>query len=121
MASSPTLFGREPAIILGFLSAALQMLTAFVLPLTSDQVGAINAIAAAAIGVWTAVVTRAADGGSSIQSAVLGFAQAGITLALVFGLALSGDQTTAIMAFVAMGVSMFVRQVSSPKGVSLVR
>lgn len=118
---TPKIFGREPAIILGFLSAALQMLTAFWLPLTSDQTGAINAVAAAAIGVWTAVVTRSADGGSSIQTAVLGFAQAGITLALVFGLALSDDQTAAIMAFVAMGVSMFVRQVSSPKNVSLVR
>lgn len=117
----PTIFGREPAVILWFVSAGLQMLTAFVLPLTSDQVGAINAIAAAAIGVWTAFVTRAADGGSSIQSAVLGFAQAAITLALVFGLALSEEQTASIMAFVAMAVSMFVRQVSSPKNVGAVR
>jgi hypothetical protein len=117
----PTIFGREPAVILGFLSAALQLLTAFVLPLNSEQVGALNAVAAAAIGVWTAFVTRAADGGSSMQTAVLGFAQAGITLALVFGLSLSDEQTAAIMAFVAMGVSMFVRQVSSPKGASLAR
>ncbi|SEN87464.1 hypothetical protein [Nonomuraea pusilla] len=117
----PTIFGREPAVILGFLSAALQLLTAFVLPLTSDQVGALNAVAAAAVGVWTAAVTRAADGGSSIQSAVLGFAQAGITLALVFGLSLSDEQTASIMAFVAMGVSMFVRQVSSPKTLRPVR
>ncbi|MFI7691805.1 hypothetical protein ACIBQ6_22240 [Nonomuraea sp. NPDC049655] len=111
------IFGREPAVILGFVSAALQLLTAFVLPLTSDQVGAINAIAAAAIGVWTAFVTRAADGGSSLHSAVLGFSQAGITLALVFGLSLSGEQTAAIMAIVATGLSLFVRQVSSPKAV----
>lgn len=117
----PTIFGREPAIILGFVSAGLQMLTAFILPLTSDQVGAVNAIFAAGIGVWTAFVTRAADGGSSVQTAVLGFAQAGITLALVFGLSLSDEQTAAIMAFVAMGVSMFVRQVSSPKGLRPVR
>lgn len=121
MASSPTLFGREPSVILGFVSAALQMLTAFVLPLTSDQTGAINAIAAAAIGVWTAVVTRAADGGSSIHSAVLGFAQAAITVALVFGLALSDEQTAAIMAFVAMAASMFVRQNVSPKTAGLSR
>ena len=111
----PTILGREPAVILGFLSAALQLLTAFVLPLNSEQVGALNAVAAAAIGVWTAFVTRAADGGSSIQTAVLGFAQAGITLALVFGLSLSEEQTASIMAFVAMAVSMFVRQVSSPR------
>lgn len=111
----PTIFGREPAIILGFVSAGLQMLTAFVLPLTSEQVGALNAIFAAGVGVWTAFVTRAADGGSSIHSAVLGFAQAGVTLALVFGLALSDEQTAAIMAFVAMAASMFVRQNVSPK------
>ncbi|NUP23714.1 MAG: hypothetical protein HOZ81_48215 [Streptomyces sp.] len=40
--------------------------------------------------------------------AVLGFSQAGITLALVFGLSLSGEQTAAIMAIVATGLSLFV-------------
>jgi hypothetical protein len=108
------IFGREPALILGLLSAGLQLLVAFVLPLSAEQVTAINAIAAAAIGVGTAVVTRAADGGSSIQGAVLGFAQAAITLALVFGLQMSDEQTAAIMAFVAMVAAAFVRQNVSP-------
>ncbi|MFG1710117.1 hypothetical protein ACFLIM_43810 [Nonomuraea sp. M3C6] len=108
------IFGREPALILGLLSAGLQMLTAVFLPLTTTQVAAINSIAAAGLGVWTAFATRNVDGGHSVKAAVLGFAQAGITLGLVFGVSLTDQQTASIMAFVALLGALFVRQVSTP-------
>ncbi|OPG10569.1 hypothetical protein [Microbispora sp. GKU 823] len=111
----PTIFGREPALWLGLFSAALQMFVAFVVPLPDTTVTAINAVAAAVIGVWLAFVTRAADGGSSIQSAILGFAQAVITLGLAFGLNITAEKTSAIMAFLALLVAAFVRQNVSPK------
>ena len=108
------IFGREPAIILGFMSAALQLLTAFFLPITPEQAGAVNSAAVAGFGVWTALITRAADGGSSFRTAILGFSQAALTLGLVFGMSLSAERTAALMAFVAMGTSVFVRRVSTP-------
>ncbi|GAA3562794.1 hypothetical protein GCM10022419_049310 [Nonomuraea rosea] len=110
------IFGREPALILGLVSAGVQMVTALFLPLTIVQVAAVNSIAAAGLGVWTAFVTRNRDGGASVKPAVLGFAQAAITLGLVFGVSLTDQQTAAIMAFVALAGALFVRQVSTPAG-----
>jgi hypothetical protein len=110
------IFGREPALILGLVSAGVQMVTALFLPLTIVQVAAVNSIAAAGLGVWTAFVTRNRDGGASVKPAVLGFAQAAITLGLVFGVSLTDQQTAAIMAFVALVGALFVRQVSTPAG-----
>lgn len=108
------IFGREPALVLGLASAGLQLLTALFLPLTTEQVAAINSIAAAGLGVWTAFVTRGLDGGRSVKAAGLGFAQAGITLGLVFGVSLTDQQTAAVMAFVAVAGAAFVRRSSTP-------
>ncbi|MGP4097620.1 hypothetical protein [Nonomuraea sp. KM90] len=110
------IFGGEPALVLGLASAGVQMVTATFLPLTSTQVAAINAIAAAGLGVWTAFATRNLDGGRSIKAAALGFAQAAVTLGLVFGVELTEQQTASIMAFVAVVGAAFVRQVSRPAG-----
>ncbi|TYB63889.1 hypothetical protein FXF51_22800 [Nonomuraea sp. PA05] len=107
-------FGREPALALGLLSAGLQMLTALFLPLTTEQVAAINSIAAAGLGVWTAFATRDLDGGRSVKAAALGFAQALVTLGLVFGVSLTEQQTASIMAFVALLGAVLVRQQSTP-------
>lgn len=52
------LFGREPALILGVLSAALSLLVTLGIGLTSDQAGAIVAVVSAAFAVATAVLTR---------------------------------------------------------------
>ncbi|NJP92749.1 hypothetical protein HCN51_25385 [Nonomuraea sp. FMUSA5-5] len=114
------IFGREPALALGLLSAGLQMLTALFLPLTTAQVAAINSIAAAGLGVWTAFATRNLDGGRTIKAAVLGFAQAAITLGLVFGVSLTDQQTASIMAFVALLGAVLVRQQSTPTATATV-
>ncbi|GAA4962386.1 hypothetical protein HD597_002056 [Nonomuraea thailandensis] len=108
------IFGREPALVLGLLSAGLQLVTALFLPLTIEQVAAINSLAAAGLGVWTAFATRDLDGGRSIKAAALGVAQAGITLGLVFGVSLTDQQTASIMAFVALLGAVLVRQQSTP-------
>lgn len=105
----PRIFGREPALWLGLFSAALQLAVAFWLDWDDATVTAVNAAAAAALGLVTAWMTRAVDGGSSIQGAILGFAQAALTLGLKFGLEVSAEQTTAIMAFVALLTAAFVR------------
>jgi nicotinamide riboside transporter PnuC len=91
------IFGREPAVLLGLLSAALQMVVAFGLALTPEMTASINAVAAAVIGVITAF-TLARD---QLYPAIMGLAQAALTLGLAFGYDMSADTTTTIMAFVA--------------------
>lgn len=46
-----TLFGREPALVLGAINAILALAVGFGLNITSEQVGLINAAVAAVISV----------------------------------------------------------------------
>ncbi|WP_062345511.1 hypothetical protein [Herbidospora yilanensis] len=62
----------------------------------------VNAAAAALLGFATAWATRATDGGSSLQAAILGVAQALLTLGATFGLDWSAVQVASVMGFVAV-------------------
>lgn len=52
------MFGREPALILGFLGAALALAIGFGLKVSGEQVNLIMVFAAAGITLATGVVTR---------------------------------------------------------------
>lgn len=52
------LFGREPALIVGAVSAALSLVVTLGVGLTANQAGAWTAVITAAFGVVTAVLTR---------------------------------------------------------------
>jgi hypothetical protein len=93
----------------------VQFLAAFFLPLSDPQVAGINAAVLAVAGVWVAFSTRSLDNGGSIKAAILGFAQAGISLAVTFGWDVSNEQTAALMGFVGLAVAVFIRQTSVPK------
>jgi hypothetical protein len=104
------IFGREPAVWLGFATSALALLAAYVVHLSTDQQGAIVAVIAGVLGLATAVIVR--DG---IVAAVLGLAQVVLSLGLAFGAHIDAGHQALIMAFVASAVSMFVRtQVIAP-------
>lgn len=99
---------REPALLfLGLISAVIQMVSAFVLPLSPDQQGVLNAVAVAIMGVITAVMVHS----DQLAPAILGFVQSAIAVGLAFGMHLSADNQSVIMTFVAAVVAMFVRQV----------
>lgn len=105
------IFGREPALILGLLAAAVQLFSATVLPLTIEQQGVLNAVSVAVIGLVTAVAVSA----EKAAPAVLGVVQAVLACALAFGLALEPAVQGAVMAFTTALVSAFVRtQVVAP-------
>lgn len=105
---------REPALlILGLISAGVQMVSAFVFPLTVDQQGVLNACAVAIAGVITAVMVRS----DQLAPALLGAVQAIIALGLAFGLQLAPEQQSVLMTFAAAVVAMFIRtQVTAPVG-----
>jgi nicotinamide riboside transporter PnuC len=100
------IFGREPSMILGLVAAAIQLLSAALLPLSVEQQGVLNAVAVAVMGLVTAWAVSA----EKAAPAVLGLVQAVLAAALAFGLVLSPDTQSAVMAFVTAAVSLFVRQ-----------
>jgi hypothetical protein len=51
-------FGREPAVILGIVSAALSLLVTFNIGLTSNQAGALVAVISGVFAAITAALTR---------------------------------------------------------------
>jgi hypothetical protein len=106
----------EPALWAGLVASAVQLVAAFWLPLTDAQVAGINAVVLAAAGIWVAFTTTAVDNGGSIKAAILGFVQAGISLAVTFGWDVTPEKTATLMTFVGLAVSVFIRQTSKPKG-----
>ena len=52
------IFGREPALILGIISAGLSLLVTFNVGLSSEQAGAIVAVISGVFAVITAAMTR---------------------------------------------------------------
>jgi hypothetical protein len=108
---SPKIFGREPALLLGFAAAALKLLTAFGLDVTADQQTLINAVLAAAVGVWLAIVAK----NGAWAAALIQLAQAVMALFVGFGLNWSADKQGLVMAMVAAALALFERtQVTAP-------
>lgn len=106
------IFGREPALILGLFAAAVQLFSAIVLPLSTEQQGVLNAVAVAVIGFATA----AAVSTEKAAPAVLGVVQAVLACALAFGLDIPPETQGAVMAFVTALASAWVRtQVVAPE------
>lgn len=105
----------EPALWAAFISSGVQFVAAFFLPLTNPQVAVINALVIAAAGLFVAFTTVSADRGGSIKAAILGVLQSLVSLGAAFGYELTPEKTVALMAFVGVGVAMFIRQTSIPR------
>jgi len=105
------LFNREPALLLGFAAAGLKLLTAFGLDVTADQQALINAVLAAAVGVWLAIVAH----NGAWAAALMQLAQAVTALFVGFGLDWSTEKQATVMATVAALLALFERtQVTPP-------
>lgn len=108
--SSIKVFGREPTAWLTLLAVVVKLVAAFGLDVSADQQAAINAVAAAAMGVLIAALVH--DG---IGAAIISFAQAGLALAIGYGLDWSADRQAIVMAAVTVVVGMWDRtQVTAP-------
>lgn len=105
----------EPALWAALVASGVQLLAAFWLPLSDDAVAGINAVVLALAGVWVAFTTVSADRGGSIKAAILGVAQALVSLAITFGWQVEPEAVATLMTFVGLAVGMFIRQTSSPK------
>lgn len=108
--NTPRIFGREPSAILGLIAVAVQFFSAFVMEVSQDTQTAVNAVAAAAVGLAVAWIVR--DG---VIAAVTGLAAAALALGMNLGLDWSADRQAAWMAAVMVAAQWFVRtQVTAP-------
>jgi hypothetical protein len=98
------IFGREPAVWLALVGAIISAIGAFVVHLSPEVQGGLNAVVALLVGVLTAVVTR--DG---VSAAVLGLIKGLFMLMIAFGLLVSADDQAVIYALAAAVLAAFVR------------
>lgn len=106
------LFGREPALLLGFAAAGLKLLTAFGLDVTADQQTLINAVLAALVGLWLAVLAKS----GAWAAALMQLAQTVMALFVGYGLDWSADKQATVMATVAALLALFERtQLTAPR------
>lgn len=102
---------RDPALYLALFASVVSLLAAFVVHLTDTQQTLLNAGASAGVGLVVALWVRH-DGQ---VAAILGVAQAALSLAVGFGAHVSAENQSLILTAVASAVAMFVRtQVVAP-------
>jgi uncharacterized membrane protein YccC len=109
--STPSIFGREPAAWVGLIEAVLTILLAFAIGVSQETYGPILAVVTAALGVYTALVTR-----DTALGAIVGLVKAVLVLAAVYGLTLTDGQTAAVISLVTVVVGFFQRTQTSPVG-----
>lgn len=100
------IFGREPVYILGFVAALLEALSAFGVDISAGTQTAINAVAAAVVGVVTAIVLK----NGALAAAIVQFAQAAMALCVGLGLDWSADDQSKVMAAIGALVTLWLRQ-----------
>lgn len=88
---------RYAAAITGAMSTLLQVLVAYGLHLSTGQVGVINAIVAAGLGLATAALVAR----DRLLPAILAFTQGLADLLVAFGLHLTDQQVSTVLALVA--------------------
>lgn len=102
------LLGREPALWVALVTAALGALTAFGVDVSPTVQAVIVAAVSAGLGLIVAITVH--DG---VAAAVLGFAQALVSLIVGMGYDLSPDNQMKIMALVIAAVAWVTRKVST--------
>ena len=104
-----TIFGREPALIVGALEAVLAALLAFGLGISPDSYGPWVALVVAAGGLLTAIGTK-----DTLLGAVIGLLKAGVVLVAVYGLTLTDQQTGALIGVTSVIFAFLNRDRTTP-------
>lgn len=111
---TPTIFGREPAVIVGFIQAFLALLVSFG-ALTAlgikgqPELMLVMGVVIAAGDLYVAYVTRA-----TLLAVVLGFIKAGLAFLTIYGFQLDTEQTGAVIAFATVAIGLYQRTQTEP-------
>ncbi|MBW1600908.1 hypothetical protein JJV70_02075 [Streptomyces sp. JJ66] len=103
------IFGREPALVIGVISAGLSLLVTFNVGLTSAQAGGMVALLSALGAAATAAVTRPVA-----PAAFTGVVAAGAALAAAFGFEVAPETVGALNAAVLAVLALLTRGQVSP-------
>ncbi|MFB7867370.1 hypothetical protein [Streptomyces sp. NPDC056069] len=87
------IWGREPAAWLSLVAIVVKLAAAFGWDVSLETQANVNAVAAAAMGILIALLVH--DG---LGAAIIGLAQAGLALAIGYGLDWSADRQAVVMA-----------------------
>ena len=107
--TTPTIFGREPAVWVGLIESGLTVLLAFGLGINSETYGYWLALALAVGGAVQAWLTK-----DTLLSALMGVFKAGLVLVTVYWVSLSEQQTGALLAAAAMFLAVVIRDRTTP-------
>ncbi len=99
------IFLRDPSVIIAVLASVAQVLVVFNLGLTPET----SALVIAAITAAGGIVTAVSVSKDKLLAAITGFAQSLFALLLGFGVELSADQVSALMAVVTVVAGAFLR------------
>lgn len=111
MSKATTIFGREPAAWVGLIEGLLMIALAFGLGIGQDTFGPIMAVVTALGGGYVAWATR-----DHLLGAALALTKAVIALVVVYGAALTDEQTAAIVGMVSLVVGFWQRTQTTPVG-----
>ncbi len=96
---------REPALVVGLLAMAAQLVPPMVTALSPTWAGVVNAAVVAVAGALTAWLVHSVK----LAPAILGAAQALLALSLALGLHLDSSAQAEVMAAVSAATAMFIR------------
>lgn len=97
------IFGREPALIMAFLSSLIAVFSAFLFPLSDTQQGVLNAVVVALFGFITAALLQK----EKLVPAIVGLAKAVIAVAVSFGLHWSPERQGLFLALIATAAALW--------------
>lgn len=105
-------FGREPAVLLGLIGSAVALFVVIfggALGLTGDFTAIAMAVISAALGFYSAWVTK-----DTLLGVSVGLVKAIISLGLYFGLDVPVETQAAVMLFVEAFIGFYQRTQTSP-------
>ncbi|MFE7547110.1 hypothetical protein [Streptomyces gardneri] len=101
---TPLFLGREPAAWLTLVAVLVKLAVAFGWNASPEVQAAVNAVAAAAMGILIALAVH--DG---LGAAITGLAQAALALSIGYGLDWSTEKQAVVMTAVTIAVGMWDR------------
>jgi len=99
------IFGREPALVLAFISSMIAVISALIFPLTDEQQGVLNAVVVALFGFITAALLAK----EKLVPAIVGLIKAVIAVAISFGLHLTPETQGLVLTLVATAAALWYR------------
>lgn len=110
----PTIFGREPAVIVGLIQAALALAVSFgwltFIGINGQvELGIVTGVVVAAGDLYVAYVTR-----RTLLAAAIGVFKALASLAAIYGFSMTVEQTGTAIAFITFALGVVHRTQTEP-------